>query len=369
MIILDFHSKTPIYEQIEEQVMLMVRRGVYKPHDRLPSTRSLASELKLNVNTVKRAFQELEAKGVTYSQPGRGVFISENAADNSRVREQALSALSAALRSAKANGLSEADIEELIKCAAGLYKPDSGKVLIDGESTYNSDEVRSRLFFVPDDLFFPVGSTPNSAARFYKDYYPEFSFGNFERMLKLFELDGDAKIRGFSKGMQRQTEIALALASSPKVLLLDECLDGLDIAKKDICKQLFMDYMAQSGCTMLISSHAIADLQNICDRIVLISGKRMQMNCCTDDIPSTWRKFRLQFDFEPTRSIFGNIDIKKLDIDGRSAVVTVCGHIDDARAKLDALEPLFIDEFPMELEEIFLQETEDKSDEISKVFE
>lgn len=78
----------------------------------------------------------------------------------------------------------------LIKCAAGLYKPDSGKVLIDGESTYNSDEVRSRLFFVPDDLFFPVGSTPNSAARFYKDYYPEFSFGNFERMLKLFELDG-----------------------------------------------------------------------------------------------------------------------------------------------------------------------------------
>ena len=106
MIILDFHSKIPIYEQIEEQVMLMVRRGVYKPHDRLPSTRSLASELKLNVNT---------AKGVTYSQPGRGVFISENAADNSRVREQALSALSAALRSAKANGLSEADIEELLK--------------------------------------------------------------------------------------------------------------------------------------------------------------------------------------------------------------------------------------------------------------
>ena len=85
---------------------------------------------------------------------------------------------------------------------------------------------------MPDDLFFPVGSTPNSAARFYKDYYPEFSFGNFERMLKLFELDGDAKIRGFSKGMQRQTEIALALASSPKVLLLDECLDGLDIAKR-----------------------------------------------------------------------------------------------------------------------------------------
>ena len=115
MIILDFHSKTPIYEQIEEQVMLMVRRGVYKPHDRLPSTRSLASELKLNVNTVKRAFQELEAKGMTYSQPGRGVFISENAAGNSRVREQALSALSAALRSAKANGLSEADIEELLK--------------------------------------------------------------------------------------------------------------------------------------------------------------------------------------------------------------------------------------------------------------
>lgn len=256
----------------------------------------------------------------------------------------------------------------LIKTIAGIYKPDEGKTLLDGENSFNSNEARRRLFYVPDDLFFPVGATMNSMAKFYADYYPDFSGVTFERIAKIFSLDTSAKIRGFSKGMQRQAEIALALSSHPKFMLLDECLDGLDIAKKDICKQLFMDYMAESGCSLIIASHALGDLENLCDHIALIGGKHMQMNCCVDDIGDENRKFRLVFKEKIEKNLFGGIHARKLLIEGSTAVVTVSGGIDAARRKLQSLNPEFMDEFPLSLEEVFLQETEDLGDEISKVF-
>ena len=115
MIIVDIHSRIPIYEQIKEQVMLLVREGVYKPHDQLPSTRTLAAQLKLNVNTVKRAFQELEAAGVTYSLPGRGIFVSENSFGNAKIRETALSDIEAVLNSARAKGVIREDVERLLE--------------------------------------------------------------------------------------------------------------------------------------------------------------------------------------------------------------------------------------------------------------
>lgn len=95
--------------------MLSVQRGVYKPHDQLPSTRALANQLKLNVNTVKRAFQELEADGITYSVPGKGVFISESCFENNKIKEEALAGIEAAFNSAKAKGVTAQEIEPLLR--------------------------------------------------------------------------------------------------------------------------------------------------------------------------------------------------------------------------------------------------------------
>lgn len=119
MIIIDLHSRTPIYEQIEEQIIYLINTGVYQPGDKLPSIRALAVDLGLNVNTVKRAFAELEARGMIVSYQGRGVFVAENAAQNEIVRAEARRALQAAVLSAKTKGVTKEEMDEIV---SSLFK-------------------------------------------------------------------------------------------------------------------------------------------------------------------------------------------------------------------------------------------------------
>ena len=115
MIIIDLYSRTPIYEQIKEQIIELINKGVYKPLDKLPSIRTMAADLELNVNTVKRAFQDLEAERVVYSLQGRGVFVSGNAVNNEGVKAKAAESLTTAIASAKAKGLTKDEIIALTK--------------------------------------------------------------------------------------------------------------------------------------------------------------------------------------------------------------------------------------------------------------
>lgn len=114
MIAIDLHSRVPVYEQIEEQVIWLINSGVYTPDSKLPSIRSLASELSLNVNTVKRAFSELEAKGIVYSLQGKGVFVSPFYNGNSTLKKEALDNLSVSLRSARAKGVTKEEVLDLV---------------------------------------------------------------------------------------------------------------------------------------------------------------------------------------------------------------------------------------------------------------
>ena len=110
----------------------------------------------------------------------------------------------------------------LLKTAAGIYRADGGRVLLDGTETYDNDSARRDLFYIPDDLYFPMNASINSMAKFYADYHPNFSYKTLENLLEVFSLDGKKKIRGFSKGMQRQAELILGLSAKPDLLLLDE---------------------------------------------------------------------------------------------------------------------------------------------------
>lgn len=119
MIIIDPRNRTPIFEQIKEQIINLINIGELKPDDKLPSIRQLASDLELNVNTVKRAFQELETERVTYSIPGKGVFVSESAVANKIVLENAETELNRILASSKAKGVS---LERVIALAKNIYE-------------------------------------------------------------------------------------------------------------------------------------------------------------------------------------------------------------------------------------------------------
>ncbi len=119
MILIDLRSRTPIYEQIKEQIIWLIHTNVYKSDDKLPSIRSLANELSLNVNTVKRAFQELELEGITYSVPGKGIFVSKKALSNKKLKNDALNSIETTLRSAKSKGVK---MEEIISLAQSVYE-------------------------------------------------------------------------------------------------------------------------------------------------------------------------------------------------------------------------------------------------------
>lgn len=257
----------------------------------------------------------------------------------------------------------------LLKTAAGIYKSDEGQVFMDGVDTFDNDTVRREMFYIPDDLYFPMNATINSMAKFYADYYPNFSMKTLNNLVEVFGLDPKKKIRGFSKGMQRQTEIILALASHPKYMLLDETFDGLDPHKKEVTKKLFIEYVAESECSLVISSHNLSELSELCDNVGLINGKQLVMDCSVYDISKNYSKIRLIFDRDITENDFKDIKYKSLEIDGKVAMIIFDKETVEEKQKLNALNPIAVDEYQLTMEEVFLNEMEDKKYDITKIFE
>ena len=257
----------------------------------------------------------------------------------------------------------------LLKTAAGIYKANYGKVYLDGQDVYDNDDLRKQLFYIPDDLYFPMNASINSMAKFYADFHPAFSYKTLNNLLEVYGLNGKKKIRGFSKGMQRQAEIILALASRPKYLLLDETFDGLDPQKKEITKKIFMEYMAETEASLIISSHNLSELSDLCDNVGLINGKKLTLDCSVYDISQNYSKIRLIFDREVTEADFKDISYKSLEIDGRVAMIIFDKSTVEQKQKLNALLPMAMDEYRLTMEEVFLNEMEEKKYDITKIFE
>ena len=127
----------------------------------------------------------------------------------------------------------------LLKTISGVYRPEGGEVKILGENIFENAKMKQRLFYVPDDLYFQPYASMEKMARFYKGYYPKFNETTFNNLTGLFGLDKTKRLNSFSKGMQRQAEMVLGMATHPEVLLLDESFDGLDPAKRNMAKMPF----------------------------------------------------------------------------------------------------------------------------------
>ena len=153
----------------------------------------------------------------------------------------------------------------LLKTAAGIYDTDGGKVLLDGENAYDNAEIRTGLFYIPDDMYFLTNATVEGMGRFYKGMYESFDTELLNKILGVFGLDKKAKLRSFSKGMKRQAEIAFALASRPRFMLLDEVFDGLDPQKREITKNLISSFHLNLhfGCRIHSAIYAIKKRRHI----------------------------------------------------------------------------------------------------------
>ncbi len=256
----------------------------------------------------------------------------------------------------------------LLKIIAGVYLPDEGDVTFNGESLFEHPELKQDLFYVPDDIYFGLGASMNSMAKYYKSFHPQFCMDTFKSLSELFGLDPKKRLIGFSKGMQRQAEMILALSCLPKVLLLDESFDGLDPAKRNLTKKILLDYMSEKDCTIIISSHNLHELADMCDHVALINGQTIAMDCAVDDMSGSRCKFRLAFDNDIDISAFDSIKYKNFKQDGKIITFTVSDELENAEKVIASLNPVICERFPLSLEEIFLEEMEDTNYDFEKIF-
>lgn len=256
----------------------------------------------------------------------------------------------------------------LLKTIAGIYKADGGCITVDGVETYDSAEVKQKMFFAPDDLYFEPYSTINKMAKFYSGYYPKFSFETLEKLCEVFGLDKDKRINSFSKGMQRQAELILAISSRPEIILFDENFDGLDPAKRNLVNKMIIEYVAETDCSVIVSSHNLHELTDICDHIGLINGKKIVLDCSVDDISASRCKFRLVFAEEKTENDFKDISYKKFLKDGKIITLSMAVDAEEGEEMLKKLKPLMIEKFPQTLEEIFLDEMEGADYDFKEIF-
>lgn len=256
----------------------------------------------------------------------------------------------------------------LLKTMAAVYEADDGITLIDNKNTFTQPEIRREMFFVPDDVWFEPFSTIQKMAKFYAGYYPNFSFETLDKLCEVFKLDKNAKLNAFSKGMQKQAEMILGMSTNPKVLLLDESLDGLDPAKRNVMNSMIVDYVAQRECSVIISSHNLYEIADLCDHVALIDGKKIAFNCSVYDIGADRCKFRLVFKEDKTKEDFAGFDIKRFKADGKIITVSLKGNAQENEEKLKQLNPILIEKFPLSLEEIFLEEMEGSDYDFKDIF-
>lgn len=256
----------------------------------------------------------------------------------------------------------------LLKTLAGVYRADGGQVQINGESVFENVAIKQQLFYVPDDLFFKAHSNMNTMAKFYKGYYPNFNGDTFEKLASVFGLDRTKKINGFSKGMQRQAELVLGLATRPQILLLDESFDGLDPQKRNLVKNIVLEYMAEEEISVVISSHNLHELGDMCDHIGLINGKRLALDCSVDEMNASRCKYRVVFGRDVDENEFVSIPYKNFKKDGSIVSFTVSGDFDVIEREIQKLSPLVVEKFPLSVEEIFLEEMEGTDYDYAEIF-
>ncbi len=246
----------------------------------------------------------------------------------------------------------------LLKCAIGMYKPEEGKVLVEGEDVFDNAQRKRDMFFVPDDVFFLPQATMARMARFYRGFYPCWNQSTFDKLTKVFQLDPDKRINGFSKGMQKQAAIIVALSTHPKYLLLDELFDGLDPVVRNLVRQLLMEIISGHDTTVILSSHNLRELEDLCDHIGVINRQHIVYNSSIHDLRSSRCQYRVILPADAKEEDFTPISCAKLKLSGRVATFLSRGDEATIDGMLAALSPVLVEKLPMTLEELFLDEME-----------
>ena len=237
-----------------------------------------------------------------------------------------------------------------IRHMTGIYRQDSGVVTLEGAPIYENPEAKSRIGYIPDEVFFFPSANLEEMKRFYKSMYPGFDERLFQRLKEAFQLPEKTPIRRYSKGMQKQAAFQLTLCCRPEVLILDEPVDGLDPVMRRQVMGLILSDVADQGTTVLISSHNLRELEDICDHVGIMNTGKMLLERSLADMQGVIHKLQIVGDAPE------NLQILHESSSGRLKTLIVRGSAMSIQAKAAAAKPAYFDVLPLSLEEIFIYE-------------
>ena len=254
-------------------------------------------------------------------------------------------------------GINGAGKSTLLRLLSGVYKIQSGTALYDG-MTPDVASTRKDLFFLPDDPYYTVGSTCKTLFDLYKVLYPDADINIYKGIIDEFLLPWKKPIRSFSKGMRRQVFVALAFAVAPKYLLLDEAFDGLDPLARMKFKERISSLVREKNTTVIVSSHALKELEDFCDDYLLIDKGVIVSSSGVLEKKLNYAKFQLAFMDQISEEMFAGLPVKALKIVGRVATLTLENEDGSAEEALKRLNPVIIDKLDVSFEEAFINDVD-----------
>lgn len=247
----------------------------------------------------------------------------------------------------------------LLKLISGIYLQEEGIITIADEPVYENTEIKKRIFFIQDHPFFLPQYTVKQMAQFYENMYPNWNHSRFAELINAFNMDINRKIHKFSKGIQRQAAFILGLSAMPDVLILDEPMDGLDPVMRKKVKSLLIDDVAERDMTIIISSHNLREVEDLCDFIGIMHKGQLLIEKELDDLKSDTHKIQVAFHDDIPKGILEHSKILHKEKRGSVHLFIVHGKEEEITANIKKFDPVIFDILPLTLEEIFIYEMGD----------
>ena len=245
----------------------------------------------------------------------------------------------------------------ILRHLCGVYRPDGGVITIEGQPVYENPTIKERMVVIPDDVYYYGSASVREMMKFYRGMYPTFSMERFEKLAEAFpEVDAKRPIRRMSKGMQKQAAFWLAMSCCPDYLLLDEPVDGLDPVMRRQVWSLLMGDVAERGTTVLVSSHNLRELEDVCDHVGILSHGQVVIERSLSQLQGTTVKLQVAFPDGVQPGLPQGMEVLHQSQLGRVYTYIVRGRAEDVQQQVEAIRPLFVEALPLSLEEIFIYE-------------
>ena len=244
----------------------------------------------------------------------------------------------------------------IIRHLTGIYRPDSGEVLVEGAPVYENPEKKALIAAIPDDWYYFPSATIADMMKFYRGFYPAFDMARYEKFREVFSLPEKTPIRRMSKGMQKQAAFWLTMSCRPKYLILDEPVDGLDPVMRRQVWSLMMSDVSEHGTTVLVSSHNLRELEDVCDHVGIMSKGKILLERSLSDLQENIVKLQAVWKPGETPALPRELAVLHTSNVGRVYTYIVRGTAAAVTERMGQFQPLMLEALPLSLEEIFIYE-------------